>query len=186
MAVQDTGQLVSMEDLVRMHLPALRGYLASLGAHTDLIDDLAQDVFLEVLKSVDRYDESRPFRSWLFGIARNLVKQEFRKSRMEARMRGGLTTSVIAEHRVTTGQETSEVASLEALHALRLCLEKLPGRTREMVTQRFEGRQRSDDIAGALGLTGSAVRTTLMRARSALRQCLETRLTESRIMKALA
>ena len=55
-----------------------------------------------------------------------------------------------------------------------------------MIALRFDARNSSAAIAGNLGITDSAVRTTLMRARNALRQCIETRLTETKIMRALS
>ena len=181
---QQTG--LTLEEIVRLHLPSLRRYLASLGVHTDLIDDLAQDVFLEVLQSLDRYDESRPFRSWLFGIARNLVRREFSKSKREARVRGGVTTQVMSEHRLTAGTEAHSLASMQAAYALKVCMGKLPDRTRQIIAMRFEGRAKSADIADEMRMTATAVRSVLMRARNALRQCIETRLTETQLTKALS
>jgi RNA polymerase sigma-70 factor (ECF subfamily) len=42
-------------------------------------DDLAQNVFLQVWKSRDRYERTAKFSTWLFTIARNLCLNEIRR-----------------------------------------------------------------------------------------------------------
>ena len=160
-------------NLVREHLPSLRGYLASLGAHVDLIDDLAQDVFLEALSNFSRYDESRPFRSWLFGIARNLVHQEFRKSKLDSRIRRGPVAQFLLERRADVLAEEGPQDSSGMLDALRACLQKLGERSRHLISLRFVDRHKSEQIGTILNMKASAVRVALMRARTALRLCVE-------------
>src|SRR5579871_254381 len=42
-------------------------------------EDLAQNVFLQVYKSRDRYERTAKFSTWLFTIARNLCLNEIRR-----------------------------------------------------------------------------------------------------------
>ena len=42
-------------------------------------EDIAQNVFLQVHKSADRYEASAKFTTWLFTIARNLCLNELRR-----------------------------------------------------------------------------------------------------------
>jgi RNA polymerase sigma-70 factor (ECF subfamily) len=51
-----------------------------LGRHQD-IEDLAQEVFLKVYRSLDRYDRGRPLQAWIFRIAANQCLDEIRKAR---------------------------------------------------------------------------------------------------------
>lgn len=165
---------IDLDTLVREHLPALRGYLASFGAHVDLIDDIAQDVFLEVLRHRDRYDGARPFRSWLFGIARNLINQEFRRSANHARLRRGLATRVLHEHRDEEPDEP--LIRFEAAGHVRRCLQALSERARELIVLRFREDLSGEEIARRTGLRSGTVRMGLLRARAALHRCLAQRL----------
>ncbi|HOX06139.1 MAG TPA: sigma-70 family RNA polymerase sigma factor [Planctomycetota bacterium] len=166
-----------LAQVVDAHLPALRGYIASLGIHPDLVDDVAHDVFLELLRHPDRYDASRPLRAWLFGIARNLALQELRRGRTESRLRSGLVAeALLARTGEAPDGEESPLATTEGLQALRECLAGLSERIRRLVNLRFGQHLAPEQIARELDMGGSAVRTALMRARWALRECVESRL----------
>ena len=56
--------------------------------------------------------------------------------------------------------------------ALDGCLSKLPGRSREMIALRYQEGLESAEIGRKLGLSPEAVRITLLRIRTALRDCL--------------
>jgi len=45
------------------------------------VEDLAQEVFLKVFKSLDRYDQSRPMKAWIAKITTNRCFDEMRKAR---------------------------------------------------------------------------------------------------------
>jgi RNA polymerase sigma-70 factor (ECF subfamily) len=55
--------------LVQMHQRALRAFLRRLCGSAADADDLAQEAFVFAWEHIDRFDASRPFRPWLFGIA---------------------------------------------------------------------------------------------------------------------
>lgn len=41
-------------------------------------EDVVQETYLRAYAGFDSYDESRPFRSWLFGIAANITRESMR------------------------------------------------------------------------------------------------------------
>ncbi len=55
--------------LVQMHQQGLRAFLRRLSANAADADDLAQETFVFAWEHIGRFDASRPFRPWLFGIA---------------------------------------------------------------------------------------------------------------------
>jgi RNA polymerase sigma-70 factor (ECF subfamily) len=44
-------------------------------------DDLTQEIFLAVMRSIDAYRARADFESWVFGVARNVVREHFRSAR---------------------------------------------------------------------------------------------------------
>jgi RNA polymerase sigma-70 factor, ECF subfamily len=167
-----------IDRVVREHLTPLRGYLASLGVRTDLVDDVAQDVFVIVVQSWSRYDASRPFRSWLFGIARNLVKQEFRRTQMDTRLREKLVAEALFES--SEAEDDSNPLNREEVHsALQQCVKTLSDPIRQLIDLRYRDRMVSREIADMLNMKDSAIRMMLMRARNALLRCLKSRLEEA-------
>ena len=55
--------------LVQMHQQALRAFLRRLCANAADADDLAQETFVFAWEHMARFDTTRSFRPWLFGIA---------------------------------------------------------------------------------------------------------------------
>jgi RNA polymerase sigma-70 factor (ECF subfamily) len=53
--------------------------LRKLGVARSDVEDLTQDVFLRAFKDFDRYDQSRPLRPWLCGIAYHIAIDFFRR-----------------------------------------------------------------------------------------------------------
>ncbi len=164
-----------LESMVRDHLQPLRGYVASLGAQIDLVDDLAQDVFLEAIKHQDRYDRTKPFRSWLFGIARNLIRQEMRKKKLDARVRSSRITEYLTQKKQDS-YHSSALDSPEIYQILQQCMDKLKSPLFELIRLRFEKSRSINDISDIVDMKGSAVRMALMRARSAFYKCIKMNL----------
>jgi RNA polymerase sigma-70 factor (ECF subfamily) len=57
--------------------------LRRLGVHRDDLEDVAHEIFLVLYKSWDKYDPSRPFRAYLFGVAFRVACNHLRKRRKE-------------------------------------------------------------------------------------------------------
>lgn len=62
--------------------------LRRLGATLHEVPDLAQDVFLVVLRRLADFDPSRPLRPWLFGIAYRVVLDDRRLARRKREFLG--------------------------------------------------------------------------------------------------
>ena len=69
----------------REHKNAVYRFAWRMTGSPTAAEDIAQDVFLSLLRQPDRFDHSRaPLRSYLLGIARNLALKRFRgESRWE-------------------------------------------------------------------------------------------------------
>src|SRR5207247_3820911 len=53
-----------------------------VGRH-DEAEDLAQDIFLKVFKSLDTFDRRANFQTWLISVSRNLCIDHYRRVRKE-------------------------------------------------------------------------------------------------------
>src|SRR5438552_7109131 len=73
------GDRQAFEELVNKYKqPVINVIYRTLGDATEA-EDLAQNVFVQVYKSADRYRVSARFTTWLFTIARNLCLNEIRR-----------------------------------------------------------------------------------------------------------
>lgn len=159
---------------IRQHQARLRAYIRGLGVKAEAVDDLAQESFLLAYKELDRFDQQLDFGHWLFGIARNLVRNELRKQQRQQRiMDESLSHFLISEFE--SSYEPSDQAGDE-LEALRACVALLPEKSQRLLSQKYQEEHSSDKLAGIFMMSATAVRLALMRLRKKLRSCMETRL----------
>src|ERR1035441_3918114 len=77
------GEAGSFEVLLRRYRLPLVGYFRRMVSDQGLAEDLAQEVFLRVYKSRERYQPDARFTTWLYRIATNLALNAIRDRRDE-------------------------------------------------------------------------------------------------------
>lgn len=157
------------ESVLRETQSVIRAYIAGMGIPLDTVDDLAQEVYLEFYKTRGRRPRDVEPVRWLKGIARNLCMNHFRRSKRKAEQHLE-AVAVLLERLPCPLEDGQERDALDG------CLDKLPGRSREMIGLRYQEGMESAAIGRRLGLSPEAVRITLLRIRTALRECLGRRL----------
>lgn len=134
------------------------------GNHHDA-HDVAQDAYLRAFKGLRRFRGDANFATWLYRItancASNLVARR-RKSEHDA-----LPDDVTDERLDHDPHAHAEAADLRA--GIVAALSKLPTKLREVVVLRDVYDLPHEAIAGALGITESAAKVRLHRARRKLR-----------------
>ncbi len=69
-----------IEELYKRYSPKLLGYFfRMLQGDNSKSQDLLQDLFLKVIEKKHQFDTSKKFYTWIFTIASNLCKSDFRK-----------------------------------------------------------------------------------------------------------
>src|SRR5512139_2481068 len=77
------GHTSDLARLVERHHSPLLGFLYRLtGGDRALAEDLTQEAFLRVLRSIKQYQTSRPFKPWLYAIAVNVARDHFKRAEM--------------------------------------------------------------------------------------------------------
>lgn len=150
---------------------AIAGYVSALVPERSAADDVMQEIALALLRKFAEYDDSRPFIAWAMGIARIAVLTRRRDHARALTRFSAATVESLAE----VWQELLPAAD-DRRSALGECLRGVAGRSRELLTLRYEQDVEPQDIAKRLGMTAVAVRVALSRLRSALHGCIEKRL----------
>jgi RNA polymerase sigma factor (sigma-70 family) len=70
-------------DAFQLEFDYLLRSLARLGVPRPDVEDLAHEVFLVLYQTWEKYDPTRPFRAYLFGIAFRVAQNHLRKRRRE-------------------------------------------------------------------------------------------------------
>lgn len=126
-------------------------------------EDITQDVFLSLLNYPERFDATRgPMRSFLLGIARNLVLKHFRQSKQ--RWDPLDSESLVAP--------TVDVAGREIADMVAAAVQLLPPLQREvLILAQYEGLSLEETAASIEAQVGT-VKSRLHRARESLKRML--------------
>ena len=76
-----TSPHLDFKGLFDAHAAYVWNSLRRLGVREADLEDVLHDVFLQVHRSLNQYDPSRPIRPWLFGFAFRLASQHRRLAR---------------------------------------------------------------------------------------------------------
>jgi len=139
-------------ELVRRHAPAVGRYLYSSGAPASDVDDLVQDTFFRAFRALDGWRGEASFRSWLFTIGGNLLRDEFR------RRKGRRVVSLEDRDLPDRADPHADLAAAETEERLRQGLAGLPRLQREVFLLRVQQGSGYEEIAAALGTTPGAAR----------------------------
>ena len=134
-------------------------------------EDVTSSVFLKVAASIRDFSGNRAedFRRWLFRIATNEINAHLRQSirrreLLEAAVELGQVSAA-----VSTSMLETDAVEWEEIYA---AIGQLSEREQSIVSLKFFGNLKHEQIAGVLEMQTGAVRTTLSRALSKLRDRL--------------
>lgn len=147
-----------------MHRHGIFRYLCRLIGQTEPARDLTQDVFLRATRAGLPATDTDGERAWLFSIARNLGLNFLRD--------GARRSVALSNEPMDAVPEQAGAATQELSVALSQALQQLPEGERDVFVMRELGGLSYDEIAAASGLTTTAVRSRLHRAREQLRTTL--------------
>ena len=135
--------------------PSVYRYVLRLTGDADVAEDVAQEAFVRLLRQTLPEDEVRP---WLFTVATNLVRDGARKTERRVRLLAG------APPQVTRPMSADEqVEQKESVNAVRIVLDQLPERDRQLLLMREEGFK-YEEIARVIGVAPASVGTLIARA----------------------
>lgn len=152
------GAAERTELLYREHGPAICAYLRRWLGDRDTALDLLQETFLQAMRHPERLEEAASPRAWLFGIARNLCRNDIRRRRPTADLPDQLA-------------EQSAPAD-PRLQQMRGAIAALPARQREALQLRLREELSYEEIASVLQIPVGTVRSRLHNAVRRLREAL--------------
>ena len=149
------------------HENSIRAFVRALQPSLSDADDVMQETFLTVSRKASSYEPGTNFVAWACGIARLKVLENFRQRKR---------ANVLSEAAIIALMEDAPSPQLlrEREDALGGCLDRLTPKVRDLLWRRYSRRQSSTEMAKATGMTSTAVRVALSKARVALRDCISS------------
>lgn len=170
------GDVVAFEELIEIHQHAVIGTVAKMLGSPNDAEDIAQQVFIRIWKSAKRYQPNAKFTTWMFTITRNLVFNEMRRRQRKP--------SVSINEReddfhIGTPDDPSKAPDATALQnelekAVDQAIQNLPEKQRMAVILRRYEELPYEEIGSILKLSLPAVKSLLFRARTQLKENLQT------------
>jgi RNA polymerase sigma-70 factor (ECF subfamily) len=146
----------------------LRGFIAQQVNNPADVDDILQDVFLRIHQRLGTLRDSDRLGSWIFQIARHTIIDYYRKAYRQHE----LPSENIPE--VSTTDEDTRFFHQQMAGCLRPLLSQLPETYREAVARvELEGLTQKQ-VAEALGISISGMKSRVQRGRQKLKTLLET------------
>ncbi len=174
------GDHLAFTQLVTLYQDRMVGFFFHLLHDRAAAEDLAQEVFLRVFRSRERYEPRARFSTWLFRIAHNLASNQKRGTgrRREISLSNNSDDQDFSPQSQNLAEKsalmpTRQLDSIEIGELVRNALDELGERQKTAVLlHKFEGMS-YEDIGQIMGLGTVAVKSLLSRARSKLRDSLE-------------
>jgi RNA polymerase sigma-70 factor (ECF subfamily) len=169
------GDDSAFEYLVQKYRRPMLSFMYRMAHNSAVAEDLAQEVFLRVYRSREKYEASAKFTTWLYRIASNLAVNHARDTRHqrpentvsldEPDQESGLTMD-LPDNSLTAEEE---IVRRERLAAIRKRVEELPERQKMALIMHKYQQMDYRQIAEVLKLSESAIKSLLFRAYETLR-----------------
>lgn len=155
------GSRAAFEELFARYRKPLYGFFGRRLNNRERAEDLVQETFLAVIRAASRYEPRALVRTYLYGIALNLLATERRKSSMSSTLE-------------QSAPEPKTDGTPEYVLWVRQAVEKLDSPDREILMLREYEQLSYSEIAELLRIPVNTVRSRLFRSRLALKSYLES------------
>ncbi len=76
---RETGQQRFLEELLQRHLASIRNLAFQMLLDHNAADDVTQEIFVRVIRGIDRFEGRSAFSTWLMAVAMNAIRSERQK-----------------------------------------------------------------------------------------------------------
>ncbi len=169
------GEDAAWEDLVKVHTRRVYSVCYRFTGADHEAQDLTQEVFLRVFRSLKSFRSGEgSFTVWLTRLARNLLIDHYRRTRLERATDSIEEQLPMLESKTTSSTRTDHmVVGREAGELIQAALQKLSPELRETVILRDLEELEYREIADVLNVPEGTVKSRLNRGRAELARLLK-------------
>jgi RNA polymerase sigma-70 factor (ECF subfamily) len=162
---------VAWEEIVRRYRRRIFGVAYKFTGKYEEAEDLTQEIFLRVFRSLDRFDCSADFGTWLYSVSRNHCIDRYRSGRRE---REALVDREMSMEDFASGRFDPHrlLEARDNKQMLTSALQTLPAKLREAVVLRDIHGLTYQEIVSRLDLPEGTVKSRINRGRLELGRAL--------------
>ncbi len=156
--------------LVERYQEKVRNIIFSIFNDTDMVDDIAQEVFIKVYQALQNFRFESSFYTWVYRIAVNKCRDELRKKKVKRFFSFNSfekTTNLKIENMATTTFDDENLRGV-----IEESLKKLPEKFRMPIILKDIDGMSYDEIAEVLECEVGTVKSRLSRGRTMLKEIL--------------
>lgn len=166
------GSREAMCPLLRRYASPLLTFIRRMTGDWHRAEELFQEAFLAVWQNRGRYEYPRPFRAWLFGIAANKCRAEFRRAPCPPEPLAEWIDPPVARE----PSPVEAAISVETAALVTRAVATLPPKQRAVLVLRLWNGMEYAEIAQALERTEATIRSQMFHALAGMRRYLEPRM----------
>lgn len=152
-----TGEEAAFEALYLRYAPSLKAYFRRMMNRNDQqAEDMCQGLFLKVLEKGGQYNSTHSFKTWLYSMAHNMCKNEYRHREVHKRNETHLAGEQISRYRADTELDKSSFKD-----SLQAALQELDEEKRQAFILRFKHELSIKEIAVVTGAAEGTVKSRL-------------------------
>lgn len=155
------GDENAAEELIRGYYPQIMRFCRWQCGNRELAEDLAQETFFRVFRSLDQYRKKGHFKAWLYSIAKSVCIDELRKRRVEREP---------GQDIADIGDEGNGIRQVEDEEEIRQLLSLLPEEQREALILHYMEGFTFREMGEILGIPGRTAQSRVNLALKNLRQ----------------
>src|SRR5262245_27492168 len=162
------GDQAAWEQIVKQHWRKVFNVAYKFVGKHDEAEDLTQDIFLKIFRSLDTFDRRANFQTWLISVSRNLCIDHYRSVRKE---RETNNRDIDPSTLTPVSRDRSAYSQLELqdrVQLLRAALDTLPPTLRTDVLMRDIQELTYQEIADRLAVPEGTVKSRINRGRTEL------------------
>jgi RNA polymerase sigma-70 factor (ECF subfamily) len=160
------GETESFAPLLERYGKQIFSLIVRIVENREDAEELTQDVFLKVYRSMDTFRGESSFSTWLYRIAFNIAVSATRKKTGEMPAMDEAMMENIPDE--SENEFSGEETNAQRLEYLNIALKKLPPEEKAMILMFYREDRSMEEIAQITGLTETNVKTKIFRIRKKL------------------
>ena len=159
----------AFEELYRRYARRLKGFFfLQLGGNEELAADATHDVFLRAYEARSRYQEGSNVSTWLFTIAYNICRNQYRSNAYEMQLLAALDAEPLTEPQVEVSMDATTLDQ-----ALEKVLAELPAPLHQIFSLHYQEELTISQVAEIVGIPEGTVKSRLYKTMNIIRKKLK-------------
>lgn len=154
--------------LFRKNENYLFGFVLKLLPHFTIAEEIMQETLLTMWQKFDEFEEGTNFAAWSRQIARYKVMTFLHKNKRRSIVH--FNDEILDDIEADAPPKKNESIYFEALHC---CIDKLQGKSREIINLHYVKNMKINQIASLWGVSGRSLYRQMAKVHLALQKCIE-------------